>query len=112
MRRVPPRLTDASGPAYEPVKALAALDDWLVEPLSPASTGVETKTALTKKVARPWDTLDPNRQHPLNADIPAVLHAKLRWVAQSTYGMTMKKVIVQALEEAVEKALKEMGDGG
>lgn len=91
----------------EPARALAddlnTLDDWLVQPATPEALGIEGKRGPER---RPWDEIDPHRTQQLNVYIPTILHAKLRWVVQSEYGLSMKDVVIRALEEAVERALK------
>lgn len=106
MRRALPR------PAVTPASAedaLAVLEDWVVMPLAPEATGVEAAPE-PRRPARPWDGIDPGRLQQLNVDIPTVLHAKLRWAVLSTYGLSMKKFVADALEVAVAKALGEGGD--
>lgn len=87
---------------------LTALNDWFLQPLSPATTKIEQNRRNANR--RPWDEIDPLRTQQLNVDIPTILHAKLRWVVQSTYGLTMRQFIIEALESAVERSLKDQND--
>ena len=111
MRRAPMRTNDSFGTPSEPPRALAddldALDDWLLHPVSPEATGIADVQAPLR---RPWDKIDEHRTQQLNVYIPTILHAKLRWVIQSTYGATLKDFVTQALDEAVERSLKEQND--
>lgn len=106
MRRALPRpVTAPEGAAA----VLAALEDWAVEPLAPEATGVDAPAGL-RRASRPWDGIDPSRLQQLNVDIPTVLHARLRWAVQSTYGLTLKRFVSDALDAAVTKALEGQGD--
>jgi hypothetical protein len=100
----PPVSPTPQPPAEE---RLAALDEWAMQPLTPEATGV---AAVAPVPPRPWHNVDPGRIQQLNVDVPAALHAKLRWIGQTTYGLSMRQYIVEVLEKAVEASLKERGD--
>jgi hypothetical protein len=110
MRRSPVRtsapLSGLGGTSSDPERALTALDAWVVAPLSPETTGV----AAPARPARPWDGVDESRTAQLNVDIPARLHAKLRWVVQQQYGATVKIFVTAAISAAVDQAIKDHGD--
>lgn len=113
MRRAPHVLVDAlktpDGAPRGLPDDLTDLNDWFLQPLSPATTKIEQNRVNARR--RPWDGIDPLRTQQLNVDIPTILHAKLRWIAQSTYGATVRGFVIDALEAAIEKALADL-DGG
>jgi len=110
MRRSPLPTTAAPEAAgatsRDPQRALTALGDWSMAPLSPETTGV----AAPARPARPWDGVAEGQTAQMNVEIPARLHAKLRWLVQQTYGATVKTFVTAAIAAAVDQAIKDRGD--
>lgn len=45
----------------------------------------------------------------MNFKLPMELYRQLKWLANTTYGQTMNKIVVVAVEEKVAEMLKERG---
>lgn len=62
---------------------------------------------------RPWDGLDPRIVKAFQLRLPAPLHAKLKWLGETTAGESTHSIILEAIEQAVARRLadREAGNG-
>ena len=111
---------------------LSALDGWSEQPAVTASNALEDvkiqKTpndppkaekpvrALKKEVEEgvkaaklPWDDASDRLTINFMLRPSETLHAKLKYLGETTYGSSMHKIAIEAVEHAVEKMLKERG---
>ena len=73
------------------------------------------KTAPASEHARPWMALLTEEGAApiklMNFKCPIELFAQTRWLAQTTYGYTMTRIIIEALQEKNAKMLKDREAG-
>lgn len=74
---------------------------------SPKLTKAPDASHAAVEGARPRDSVSENELQAYHVMIPKRLHLKLKWIGDTTYGISMRQFILAALEEAAERALKE-----
>lgn len=70
-----------------------------------------TSPAEPKKILHPWDDIPEEASQTYVVDLPARLHCKLKWLGGMTWGSSMRKIVVAALEKEADRLLKENGVG-
>lgn len=111
---------------------LRKLDNWTTEPTvtaleaiqltqiadAPNDINLELKPALALKKELeghdsnpdlPWHNASEDKLAVFMFKPSEVLHLKLKFLGETTYGMTMQKIIVEAVEERVAALLKARG---
>lgn len=111
-------------PQNSALERLEALNDWTEEPARDAasclvekpsakpteSLQVERKvTKAGKGSANPWEAVEGAKQtatKSVNYKIPIEIYQKLKWLGGTTFGMDMTGIVVEALQEKIDKMIK------
>ncbi len=80
-------------------------------PSVPVVTAAESPHQPPVAPGRPWDGLDPRIIKPFQLRLPAPLHAKLKWLGETTAGESCHSIILEAIEDAVSRRLAEREAG-
>lgn len=82
----------------------------VASPEPPTSRGKSGKKSKGEDV-KPWDMVEikDNATIPMNFRIPIPLLKRLRYAGGTIYGLDMTKIVVQALEEKLDKLLEKDG---
>lgn len=59
--------------------------------------------------AFPWELLDAEAEIQFSTRVPAQLHAKLKYLAETTYGKSIVRLTIEALSEKVDTMLAKRG---
>lgn len=78
---------------------------------APVKDLTETPIKARTKVEHPWEEIPPEAIQTYVVDLPAQLHCKLKWLGGMTWGSSMRKIVVAALEAEAERLLKAKGIG-
>jgi hypothetical protein len=73
-------------------------------PTVPVLTAEQSPQAAA---VRPWDGLDPRIIKAFQLRLPAPLHAKLKYLGETTAGESSHSIVLEAIEEAVARRLAE-----
>lgn len=78
--------------------------------LEPITVATETPTkgrAAKPETGMPWESVEGKGVVSFNFKLPSKLSAKLKYLGETTYGESMTSIVTSALEQRVEKMLKE-----
>ncbi len=105
----------------ETLERLNALEEWSEQPARVAADAIKHEQVVRPKSVKenapkvkvgegtyPWED-GVNGVVSVNFKLPANLFAKLKYIAETTYGSNMTKIVIEALEPKVDKMLKERG---
>lgn len=67
--------------------------------------------AKARAEAHPWEEIPEEATQTYVVDLPAKLHCKLKWLGGMTWGTTMRKIVVNALEVEAQRLLAAKGIG-
>lgn len=134
----PPKTAPQAIPPDETAARLQALDTWTEVPAKEAAAeiAVEEGAKPARKARPPAPAAEKRRRAPpkppvapaaspwlvvtqedsappaiklANFKLPAPLYAKMRWLAQTTYGYTMTRLVIEALEAKMDEMLEQRG---
>lgn len=103
------RHASLEAPVEAPVEVSTAPLDLVVNEVVHATIPEAPKPSKARKKVEPmpWDDANPRIEKKVLLRIPEPLHAKLKYLGETTYGDSMNKIILKALETEVEKRLAE-----
>jgi len=65
----------------------------------------------TKPEKHPWEDIPEEATQTYVVALPAKLHCKLKWIGGMTWGSSMRKIVIEALEVEAKRLLKAKGIG-
>jgi len=69
----------------------------------------ESKAPVVQPELHPWESIPEEATQTYVIDLPAKLHCQLKWLGGMTWGSSMRKIVINALEAEAKRLLNAKG---